>query len=64
MLAEFENMKIEPEKTSVENNYIDYIILIEPSLYRALDELLKKKLGGKYLYNYYFSQKIVFYLEI
>jgi len=44
-LTELNELKVKPENTLDEKDNFTAVCLIEPSLYRALDELLKKKLG-------------------
>jgi len=46
-MNELEEMKVKPESTLDEKDSFLAICLIEPSLYRAADELIKKKLGGE-----------------
>lgn len=45
LLTELNELKVKPENTLDEKDNFTAVCLIEPSLYRALDELLKKKLG-------------------
>lgn len=44
---EFETMKVKPETVTDDKEITAFVVLIEPSLYRAVDDLIKKKLGGK-----------------
>jgi len=45
LLTELNELKVKPENSLDEKDNFTVVCLIEPSLYRALDELLKKKLG-------------------
>lgn len=44
---ELEAMKVKPETVTDDKEISAFTFLIEPSLYRAIDDLIKKKLGGK-----------------
>jgi len=48
LLAELDELKVKPENSLDEKDSFTMVCLIEPSLYRALDELVKKKLGGNF----------------
>lgn len=43
---ELEVMKVKPETVTDDKEISAFTFLIEPSLYRAIDDLIKKKLGG------------------
>ena len=46
ILSELEQMNVKPQKVTAEKDNVSLVCLIEPSLYRALDDLIKNKLEG------------------
>ncbi len=46
MLEELEELKVKPKESIELKDNTAFICFIEPSLYRSIDEIVKKKIGG------------------